>query len=342
VTLWTKETIGPEFIEPLTDIRNQAVESVERLMGLYGFIRAESDGRTASADHIVAVLSPILISARHLQDNLSGREWWDQTVKQMQHGQPQAPLESGQIQRENDYYMSFLTTSFPIFLFSVFESGLRKLVRALDASACAGGGAEFVSIHEWLFKRLRKSGWTYPPGEEDAFLKLFRLMRNLQHNNGVYWDKYARNDSVTWRGNTCEFEHGRMPEFQSWDLSFAMARELIALNESIMSADAVVKLPWVYGLNPHDRAAGPVVAKPEPQYVLRVRDLEGGTSDMWIFQTAADVGRAMLKRRILPPERKMEAWVTCVEDGQERQLTPGEGAAIRLVLQRRVHRMVRS
>jgi hypothetical protein len=46
-----------------------------------------------------------------------------------------------------------------------------------------------------------------------------------------------------WQGRIYIFPHGKSPDFQSAQLNFAMARNLIELNEAIMKADLISQLP---------------------------------------------------------------------------------------------------
>jgi len=63
--------------------------------------------------------------------------------------------------------------------FSAIESSLRLILRAIDPEACSGGLAEFKNVYSTL---LARTGFSlYEP-----HLDLLRLIRNMQHNNGVF------------------------------------------------------------------------------------------------------------------------------------------------------------
>jgi hypothetical protein len=113
-------------------------------------------------------------------------------------------------------------------------------VRALDSNACSGGNATFVSIHGWLFKQLRESGWSYP--EADDFLALLRAIRNMLHNNFHYHPRDGMSRTVHFEGDDYSFVPGEHPEFLSFDLYLRLLRELVDLNASIMTADVVEAL----------------------------------------------------------------------------------------------------
>jgi hypothetical protein len=68
-------------------------------------------------------------------------------------------------------------------------------------------------------------------------------MRNTLHNNGKFYARTGRDKTVTWRGQPYEFVHAESLGFGGWDFNAELARTLIALNESIMGASLVARLP---------------------------------------------------------------------------------------------------
>ena len=201
--MWDIAAFERETIKPLEAIQNECVASHQYLLGVYANRLPLTDPRLLTARQMVAPFRASLFDTVFARDCLMNLAWWDQPERR------ESLRKSNLIRDVVNDYVSVATTSFMVFPISVFESGLRRVVRAMDAGACANGGAAFESIYKWLFKRLRDSGWHYPGGEEESFLDLFRNLRNTIHNNGVFWARDGSDHTVVWRGTTYDFPHGK-------------------------------------------------------------------------------------------------------------------------------------
>lgn len=141
--------------------------------------------------------------------------------------------------------MALNTSSLMFFSFSLFESGIRRIVRAIDPVACSGGAAEFKNIYEWLFARLRKNGWSYPTDNPSAFLDLFRVFRNTLHNNGAFYPPNGRDQEIIWQGKTYQFKYASIPSFYGWEFNIMLLKDLVSLNHSIMLCALIAQLPSI-------------------------------------------------------------------------------------------------
>jgi hypothetical protein len=226
-----------KLMELLQDVRNEAVEARNRLFERYRDRFDRDDPRIVVARHLKAAYSASFLSMAHLVENLLEPAWWTSNPGTA-HMLDQPDL----LQDEIHDYGSYIAVGFIFNPFSLFEAGVRRVVRALDGEACSGGAAEFKAIYEWLFKRLRADGWS-ADDEECNFLDVYRGMRNTLHNNGKFYSRTGRDMTVTWRGQRYEFVHAESLGFGGWDFYSELARTLIALNESIMGASLVARLP---------------------------------------------------------------------------------------------------
>jgi len=206
------------------------------------FLRFQSNGlqdpRINVAGHLLDVASAAFLNLVHAKDNLRHAEWWDK------HGFG-AAVKSGIVPGLLRNYMVLNTGSLMFFSFSLFESGIRRIVRAIDPSACYGGASEFKNIYEWLFARLRRHGWNRVTGDPATFLDLYRTFRNTLHNNGVFYPPSGRDQEVTWLGKTYRFQYAAIPDFYGWEFNIMLLRELMSLNYSIMSYELIAKLPAI-------------------------------------------------------------------------------------------------
>ncbi len=196
------------------------------------------DPRISVAGHLLDVVSAVFLNMVHANENLRYAVWWDN------HGFG-AAVKSGIVPGLLRNYMVLNTGSLMFFSFSLFESGIRRIVRAMDPSACSGGGTEFKNIYEWLFARLRRNGWNYAIGDPATFLDLYRTFRNTLHNNGVFYPPNGRDQEVTWLGKTYRFQYATIPDFYGWEFNIMLLRELMTLNLSIMSYELIANLPAI-------------------------------------------------------------------------------------------------
>jgi hypothetical protein len=224
-----------ELVEVLEKLRNAAVSARNELSSTYPNLPL-GDPRRVVARHIKAALSAAYLATIHMDENLLNPSWWS-------HVGLTPDLHNDVILDELDDYQRFITLGVVINPFSLFESGLRRIGRAVDPAACSNGTAEFKGIYEWLLARLGRDGWTYGPGEAVEFLDLYRHRRNTLHNNGKFYSRSGTNTIVKWRQGKYEFVHGDEPAFTDWDFNALLISELIQLNKSLMVSPTIRALP---------------------------------------------------------------------------------------------------
>jgi hypothetical protein len=215
----------------------QALESRNRLYAKYNALDP-IDPRLLVGSNLLDIAHSNFLNLIHFKDNLRSDEWW---VKQGFEGAVKAGVVTGLLEN----HMSFTAGSLMFFSFSLFEAGLRRIVRAIDAAACSSGNAEFKSIYEWLLKRLHVDGWVHASGSPGEFLDLYRTFRNTLHNNGVFFSRNGTNQDIEWNGKKYNFVYGKAPEFVDWKFNFTLLSELVVLNESIMNATMIAGLPQI-------------------------------------------------------------------------------------------------
>lgn len=140
----------------------------------------------------------------------------------------------------NGFNTGFVKVAFIQSLFATLDSKFRIFLRELDPAACSGGTDAFHSVYTVLRSRL-----TSVPADADDLVKLLRLVRNTIHNNGVYFDKRGRDDRVTYKGVTYDFEHGKPVNFVRWEW---LLERLEDVRELLFR---VVNDPIIFGI-PHE------------------------------------------------------------------------------------------
>jgi hypothetical protein len=224
-----------ELIPRLEALRNKAVRVRNELLELYQKLPT-NDPRIVTARHIKSVISSSYLNLILVNENLQDPNWWRRQGFDV-------AIKKGTIQDELDDYMVLLTNAVILYALSLFEAGLRRVVRAINSDACSGGTAGFKVIYDWLFTRLKKEGWSLSAGDPVAFLDLYRYVRNTIHNNGRYYSPSGTNAIVTWQGMTYEFRHTQGQDFIDWNFHLMLLSNLVELNGEVMRADLIRQLP---------------------------------------------------------------------------------------------------
>ena len=193
------------------------------------------DPRINVSEHLHDVVSVTLLNLIHIKENLRYSEWWEKQGFQN-------AVKSGMVLGMLSNYMALTNSSLMFFSFSLFENGIRRIVRVIDPRSCSGGSAEFKSVYEWLFARLRKDGWKYSAGDPSSFLDLYRIFRNTLHNNGIFYPSNGKNQELKWRDKIYKFEISKKPEFYGWEFYVMLLQDLISLNHEIMTTKLVAEL----------------------------------------------------------------------------------------------------
>lgn len=196
------------------------------------------DPRISIAGHLLDIASAAFLNLIHEKENLRFAAWWEN------HGFGTA-VTAGIVPGLLESYDTINTVSLMFFSFSLFESGIRRIVRAIDPMACSAGAAQFRNIYEWLFAKLRKDGWSYFPGDPSNFLDLYRVFRNTLHNNGAFYPPSGSDQEIEWLGQKYMFQYAIVPVFYGWEFNIMLLRGLVDLNYSIMTSKMVSNLPRI-------------------------------------------------------------------------------------------------
>jgi hypothetical protein len=215
--------------------RDDLLEEYERKVD--GF--DQRDPRVATVRGIFLTLHYAAMNCAHLQDNVARDEWWER------HPYMGAATPTS-VTAAADNYNNELIASVVYLPFIHWEGNIRRLVRAIDKRACAGGTAALESVYCWLLTRLDREAWGSSREDTKGLLDLYRIIRNnVLHNPGsnVY---VGRDQEATWRGVTYEFCLGQEFE-QLEDANFVLGliRDLVDVTASIMRAPLVAGLPAI-------------------------------------------------------------------------------------------------
>ncbi len=124
-------------------------------------------------------------------------------------------------------------------VFTTVENNLRTFLRAIDPEACKEATTSFNTIYTCL---LGSNQLDLPDDDKEETTKTLDFMRdirNLIHNNGVYFDKDARNKNVTYGGKTYPFIHRKQVRFVDWELLLNLTENLCNLLIKVISHEKI-------------------------------------------------------------------------------------------------------
>jgi hypothetical protein len=90
-------------------------------------------------------------------------------------------------------YDAHIKQSLKLTFISAIEASFRQLLKVIDSSACSNGCDSFESIYNCLLKKINLQKFI-------PLLDLLRVVRNLIHNNGVYYHKNCKDEKLEYKG----------------------------------------------------------------------------------------------------------------------------------------------
>lgn len=219
---------GDILIQRLQIIKESAFNDKQRLTVANSTWNPQKDTRLLSLGKFINVCERTQFGL-HILAKLLDDDWYQSNME-------------NETQQDPDYKMILtvefeksLKYGFGMSLFTLIESGFRIFLRVVDPIACKGATSTFDSIHKSLLgsKQLNFPGADRQAAEE--LLGLVRLIRNLIHNDGVYFDENGNDKIVTYRGTQYHFYHGKPIDFVHWDLLLTLADDIRRLLVQVIS-----------------------------------------------------------------------------------------------------------
>ena len=143
--------------------------------------------------------------------DLSDRNWWVSNHRKY--------VSIDDIQNLVDQFTGFLKIAFVHSVFSSIESSMRLFLMAIDPTACSNGTDNFKNIYSTLLKRLNLQQY-------EPLIDLWRLVRNSVHNNGIYYPRNLKDETIYYNGTTYKFEVGSPIDFVNWQLCLDLTKDM--------------------------------------------------------------------------------------------------------------------
>jgi hypothetical protein len=213
---------GDALIQRLQDIKEQAFNDKQQLTTANPGWNPYKDARLLSLGKFINVCERTQFGL-YILGKMLDNDWYQSNM-------------ANETQQDPDYKMILtvefeksLKYGFGMSLFTLIESSFRIFLRAVDPTACKGATTTFDSIYKSLlgFKQLN-----FPSADKqnvETLLDFIRLVRNLIHNDGVYFDEDGKDKSVTYRGVQYQFYHGKPVDFVYWNLLLTLADDIRGL-----------------------------------------------------------------------------------------------------------------
>lgn len=191
----------------------------------------EEDIRIYFFVQIYSVLTDTIVSFM-LAKSLHSSEWWKNNLSTITIDERPKRIKSFEKTVQlNIIYLPF----------SLIEDAFRQLIRVVKPGACKDGKSDFGNIYRCLFKELNVNS-----DETESLLKLYRLARNCQHNNGFYFPvNNSNSDSVTYRGIKYDFPYGKKVIYKPTLPILTMITDIAQLFWEMCETQKLKSIPFI-------------------------------------------------------------------------------------------------
>jgi hypothetical protein len=228
-----------QLAQELSQLRGRAVETHARLITEH-VDWVVSDFRRTFFMKYAAICDSAMIAYIFVGRCLMRTSWWNEPNGILS---PTSTMTEYEAHRTANTFFIFVRTGLTHLVFSQVETTLRAFLRALAPHAAGNGNGEFKNVYECLFRSHlpRGEGWT----DELAVLDLFRLIRNLIHNNGFFLSRRGKDETINYRGETYVFRHGEHAKFVWIDVLLDIVGDSLALMETVVCHSKIATYPNV-------------------------------------------------------------------------------------------------
>lgn len=196
----------------------------EQLIKTYPAWDQNVDARISVFSKCINVIRSTNLGMNFIMLDLTSDDWWQSKSNQ------QIPAEL--IKHSIREFDIFLKLSFFHLFFSSVESFIRAIVQSLDSQACDSGKDNFKNLYAWLLSKLKLENW-------NSLLDLLRCIRNTIHNNGIYFPKNGKNETITYKGIEYNFIVGNKIGF-TWDQLLEFTSDVKDMLFEIVESQEVV------------------------------------------------------------------------------------------------------
>lgn len=222
----------------LADIQESVLRDKEQLIAAHP-VWDLRDARIRSLYRLFGILGGAGLGI-HFLGKLLDDDWWQENERT---SMPQDAKDAYTVNLE----MS-VKYGFGMGFFTSLEASFRTFLRAIDPEVCKKSTAPFKNIYQCL---LGAKQLGFSPADRKAaenLLNFVRLIRNLIHNNGVYFDEEDEDKREAYDGAEYHFRHGKPVDFVSWELLLKLADDIRQLLVQVISHKKIATIDQIEDL----------------------------------------------------------------------------------------------
>jgi len=214
---------------------NNHINEIQKIVGKYSDLHKKikqdhsdwdaEDPRVALVGRTANVLITQLVDAYVFATCVINKKWWEIYI-------PGVPKDN--IQRQADSYVAHNKISNYLLFFSFFESDMRRLYRKIYPGKQKDGTGHFYHIYSDILKYSELTKYT-------EFLRFCKEIRNLIHNNGVYFNCHNKQCAINFRGESYNFTYGKSVDFLYAELIFRIYDEMVIFMRDLISSEKIME-----------------------------------------------------------------------------------------------------
>ncbi len=220
-------------IKEIESVTEHILKNIEKLKTQYPTL-LNNDLRIDFLNQICSVTVDTIIGLK-LSVDLNLSQWWDLNFNNF-------PKEY--IPKRIDLFVkNTLINNLLYQTYSLSEDAFRKLIKQVKPDACNNGKAAFESIYTCLLKDVGLS-------DKNNLLKLYRLIRNCQHNNGYYFPVNNEDSiDVIYKDEVYHFPYGQQVNYLKGLPIYQILKDLSDLFVEICLSQKVKNIRFILNEN---------------------------------------------------------------------------------------------
>ncbi len=219
------------IITQLGELRIRLKRRGENVIQNHPNWKSKTDARVAVFNRNDLILNNLYMALGLQEKCLQSVGWWTANFTFLR------PITAADIQVEISEFERFIKVGFIQSHFSAVETAFRTSIRAIDPGSCKNGTAEFESIYKHLLGEIQ-----VPRPQREQYVDLlnfWREIRNIIHNNGVYFHASGQDKTGVYKGVGYILEHGKGVNFITWPFLFFIVEDVHQMVIDVVESHAI-------------------------------------------------------------------------------------------------------
>ncbi len=226
------------LINKLKELERRTTLDSERLITEHPKWHPLEDARLASVTMLGYAFTQACLGMYFLREMLYDAWWTNNTLFS-------ATLPLNERAALTAHFEPLVKHGFGTAVYARLETPFRIFLRSLDAQACRGATDAFKSVYECLLGSNHLDLGENEKKTARQLLDFIRLVRNTNHNDGVYFSKDGSDQTVIYRGQPYTFQHNTPMDFVSWKLLLTISDDARHLLVQTISHTKIARMSHV-------------------------------------------------------------------------------------------------